>query len=269
VINYNEYGKVRNNNPKVIRNEIRQGKWKKTTAGLCSDYVQANLVILPKEIATDFIVFCYRNPKPCPIIDITKVGSSVPKLAAPDSDLRFDIPRYNIYREGNLIEETDDIKKYWQDDFVSFLIGCSFTFEQALINDNIPMRHIEDKKIVPMYITNIPCISSSFFHGPMVVSMRPIFYNKVVRSVQITTNYPSVHGAPMHIGNPELIGIKDINKPDFGEAVRIERGEIPVFWACGVTPQVVAMESKPKIMITHAPGYMFITDLKNNSFSIM
>jgi len=149
------------------------------------------------------------------------------------------------------------------------LAGCSFTFEQALINDNIPMRHIEDKKIVPMYITNIPCISSSFFHGPMVVSMRPIFYNKVVRSVQITTNYPSVHGAPMHIGNPELIGIKDINKPDFGEAVRIERGEIPVFWACGVTPQVVAMESKPKIMITHAPGYMFITDLKNNSFSIM
>jgi len=258
-----------NNNPKKIRSEIRQGKWKKPTTGLCPDYVQANLVILPKDLAFDFMIFCYRNPKPCPIIDITEVGSSIPKFAAPDADIRFDVPKYKIYENGKFAEETDNIEKYWQDDFVSFLIGCSYTFEQALIKNDIPLRHIEERKIVSTYITNIKCNSSSYFHGHMVVSMRPILYSKVVRSVQITTNYPLVHGAPVHIGNPELIGIKDINKPDFGESTRIEKGEIPVFWACGVTPQVVAMESKPRIMITHSPGYMFITDLKNSTFTIM
>jgi len=258
-----------NNHPKKIRSEIREGRWGKTTAGLCPDYIQANLVILPKDLAFDFMIFCYKNPKPCPIIDITEIGSPVPKLAAPDADLRFDVPKYRIFKNGELIEEVDNIERYWQDDFVSFLIGCSLTFEQALVKNDIPIRHIEDKKVCPAYITNIECNSSSYFHGPMVVTMRPILYSKVVRSVQITTNYPLVHGAPVHIGNPKLIGIKDINKPDFGESTRIENGEVTVFWACGVTPQVVAMESKPRIMITHAPGYMFLTDLKNCFFAIM
>lgn len=258
-----------NNHPKKIRSEIREGRWGKTTAGLCPDYIQANLVILPKDLAFDFMIFCYKNPKPCPIIDITEIGSPVPKLAAPDADLRFDVPKYRIFKNGELIEEVDNIERYWQDDFVSFLIGCSLTFEQVLVKNDIPIRHIEDKKALSAYITNIECNSSFYFHGPMVVTMRPILYSKVVRSVQITTNYPLVHGAPVHIGNPKLIGIKDINKPDFGESTRIENGEVPVFWACGVTPQVVAMESKPRIMITHAPGYMFLTDLKNCFFSIM
>lgn len=258
-----------NMTPSQIRLMIRENKYTSPTAGLAKGFTQANLVILKKDLAFDFLLFCQRNPKPCPVLDVTEPGSPVPGLVAKGADLRYDIPKYRIYKKGNLVDEVTDISKYWADDMVGFLLGCSFTFEYPLIKDGIPVRHIEEKCNVPMYKTNIKCIKAGKFEGPMVVSMRPIPEKDIVRAVQITSRFPSVHGAPVHIGNPESIGIKDIYHPDFGDMVTIKKGEVPVFWACGVTPQAVAMEVKPEIMITHSPGHMFITDIKEEKFSIM
>ncbi len=253
----------------VVRNYIREGKIERPTAGMCRGYAQGNLVILPKSLAYDFLLFSYRNPKPCPILEVTDIGETEFKTIAPNSDITTDIPKYRVYKKGNLEGEFTDIKSFWREDFVSFMLGCSFTFESALIDEGIEVRHIESKSNVPMYITNIKCNAAGSFDGPMVVSMRPIALDKVVRAVQITSRYPGVHGAPVHIGNPNQIGIKDIDKPDFGDRVEIKENEIPVFWACGVTPQAVAMEVKPEIMITHSPGYMFITDIKNHELSVL
>lgn len=254
--------------PAEARKLIRSQAWDKPTAGMANGYIQANLAILPKEMAFEFLLFCQRNPKSCPIIDVTEPGSPIPPLSAPDADLRTDIPKYRIYRNGELAEELTDISSYWRDDLVGFLLGCSFTFEEALLNHHIPIRHIEENRNVPMYKTNIESVKSGRFEGPMVVSMRPMSEKDAIRAVQVTSRFPSVHGAPVHIGNPEAIGIKDINQPDFGDTVTIKESEVPVFWACGVTPQAVAMHVKPEIMITHSPGHMFITDLKNEEFAI-
>jgi uncharacterized protein YcsI (UPF0317 family) len=251
------------------REQIRRGAWTSPTAGMAPGYTQANLAILKKELAYDFLLFCQRNPKPCPILDVTDAGSAIPRLVAPGADLRTDIPKYRVYKHGELADEITDITRYWEDDMVAFLLGCSFTFEQAMIKNDIPVRHIEENCNVPMYKTSIPCVKAGRFEGPMVVSMRPVPEKDVVRAVQVTTGFPSVHGAPVHIGNPASIGIIDIHKPDFGDAVTIKEGEVPVFWACGVTPQAVAMHVKPEIMITHAPGHMFITDCKEERYSIL
>jgi uncharacterized protein YcsI (UPF0317 family) len=251
------------------REMIRSGDWLKPTSGLASGYTQANLVVLPKELAFDFLLFCQRNQKPCPVLDVTEPGSAVPALVAPEADLRVDIPKYRIYRNGELHEEKEDITDLWDDGMVGFLLGCSFTFEHALMNNGISIRHIEQGCNVPMYKTNIDCVKAGRFEGPMVVSMRPIPEEDVVRAVQVTSRFPSVHGAPVHIGNPESIGIHDISKPDFGDPVEIREGEVPVFWACGVTPQAVAMHVKPEIMITHAPGHMFITDVRDEKFGVI
>lgn len=202
------------------------------------------------------------------VLDVTEVGSFEPVLTAPGADLRTDIPKYRIYKYGQLVDETSDILNYWREALVAFLLGCSFTFESGLLQGGIPVRHIEEGRNVPMYITNIPCKPAGRFSGPMVVSMRPIPYQQVVKAVQITSRYPAVHGAPVHIGDPALIGIKDLDKPDFGDPVTIKPGEVPVFWACGVTPQAVAMQSKPPFMITHAPGHMFITDVLNENLTV-
>ncbi|MCF6095062.1 putative hydro-lyase [Microaerobacter geothermalis] len=252
-----------------IREAIRRGEWSKPTSGLAPGYTQANLVILPKRYAYDFLLFCVRNPKPCPLLEVTDTGSPVPVETAPGADLRTDLPKYRIYKHGELIEELNNISDYWSDDFVSFILGCSFTFERPLLQEGIPVRHIEEECNVPMYLTNIACSPAGVFSGPMVVSMRPMKPKDVIRAVQITSRFPSVHGAPVHIGNPRTIGIKDINKPDFGDPVTVYPDEIPVFWACGVTPQAVAMASKPEIMITHAPGHMFITDLKEEHHALL
>ncbi|MEQ8155051.1 MAG: putative hydro-lyase [Clostridiaceae bacterium] len=260
---------IKSMSPAQIRQLIRENKFASPTAGLADGFTQANLVILKKELAFDFLLFCQRNPKPCPVIDVTEPGSPVPALAAKDADLRTDVPKYRIYKYGELVEEVADIKKYWEDDMVCFLLGCSFTFEYPLIRNDIPVRHIEQNCNVPMYKTNIECIKAGRFHGPTVVSMRPVPEKDIVRAVQVTSRFPSVHGAPLHIGNPASIGITDINKPDFGDMVQINEGEVPVFWACGVTPQAVAMEVKPEIMITHSPGHMFITDIKDEKFSVL
>lgn len=254
--------------PAEARKVIRGQGWDKPTSGMANGYIQANLAILPKEMAFEFLLFCQRNPKSCPIIDVTEPGSPVPQLSAPDADIRTDIPKYRIYRNGELAEELTDISSYWNEDMVGFLLGCSFTFEEALIKNNIPIRHIQENRNVPMYKTNIDCVKAGRFEGPMVVSMRPMQEKDAIRAVQVTSRFPSVHGAPVHIGNPEAMGIKNINQPDFGDSVTIKDGEVPVFWACGVTPQAVAMHVKPEIMITHAPGHMFITDLKNEDLAV-
>lgn len=258
-----------NMSPKEVRDLISKNEIDKPTSGMCRGHIQANLVIVPKDLAYDFLLFAQRNPKPCPILDVTDVGSAEPKLMAKGADLRVDIPKYRIYKYGELIDEVADIADYWRDDLVGFLLGCSFSFETAMLNASIPIRHIEDNHNVPMYITNMQTEPAGAFHGKMVVSMRPIPYQLITRAVQATSRFPQVHGAPIHIGDPSLIGIKDINSPDFGEPSVIKEGEVPVFWACGVTPQSIAMTSKPELMITHAPGYMFICDPRDEDLAVL
>ncbi|WP_026575851.1 putative hydro-lyase [Bacillus sp. UNC438CL73TsuS30] len=258
-----------NMSPEEIRELIRRQTITGPTAGMSKGFTQANLVILKKEYAFDFLLFCQRNPKPCPLLDVTEPGSFVPGKIARSADIRKDIPRYRIYRDGVFTEEVTDISEYWEDDMVGFLLGCSFTFETPLLESGIPVRHIEENCNVPMYKTNIPCERAGVFEGPTVVSMRPMKPEDAIRAVQITSRFPAVHGAPIHIGDPSQIGIADVSKPDFGDAVTIKDGEIPVFWACGVTPQAVAMKSKPSIMITHAPGHMFISDVRDERFSVL
>ena len=255
--------------PDKVRQLIREGKINAPTSGMCNGYAQANMAILPKDMAFDFLLFCQRNRKPCPVLDVTEAGSPIPRLTGPTADLRYDIPRYRIYRHGEITDEVDNIAKYWTSDLVAFLLGCSFSFESPMLEAGLEVRHITDNHNVPMYRTNIQCVPAGVFHGPMVVSMRPMKPADAIRAVQITTRMPFVHGSPIHLGNPAAIGIKDINKPDFGEPSEIREGEIPVFWACGVTPQSIAMTVKPELMITHAPGYMFITDMPNAQLAIL
>ena len=245
------------------RLRIRAGEFSGTTAGLAPGNVQANLVILPKTLAHDFLRFAQANPKPCPVLAVSGPGDPRLPGLGEDLDIRSDLPRYRVWRRGELVEEPFDLFHVWRDDLVSFALGCSFSFEQALVEDGIELRHITCGSNVPMYRTNIPCASAGPFAGPLVVSMRPLKPHDAIRAIQITSRFPSVHGAPMHIGLPEAIGIKDLAKPDYGDAVPVKRDELPVFWACGVTPQAVIAEVRPDFCITHAPGCMLITDLRN------
>ncbi|WP_286975610.1 putative hydro-lyase [Pseudomonas sp.] len=254
--------------PEQLRQLIRAGQFNGPTAGLAAGFAQANLLIVKQAQAYDFLLFCQRNPQACPLLDVTDVGSAISKYAAPGADIRSDLPLYRLYRHGELCEEVSDISAHWQDDMVAFLIGCSFSFESALLANDVPVRHIEDNHNVPMYISNRQCRPAGQFSGPMVVSMRPMPADKVVRATQVTSRFPGVHGAPVHIGDPAVLGITDINRPDFGCASHIHEGEVPVFWACGVTPQAVAMHSKPELAITHAPGHMLICDLRNEQLGV-
>lgn len=251
--------------PQEVWAACRSGQWDRPTPGLAPGFAQANLVILPQADAFDFLRFAQRNPKPCPILEVLEVGDPEPKLTAPGADLRTDVPRYRVYRDGVFTEERTEIKDLWRDDLIAFLIGCSFTFEQPLLDAGLPIRHIECGCNVPMYRTNRSCVPAGKFGGPLVVSMRPIPAHLVPKAVTVTGRYPAVHGAPVHIGSPETLGIADLSKPDWGDAVPIREGEVPVFWACGVTPQAVALASKPSFMITHAPGCMFVTGLLNET----
>ena len=253
----------------AARLAIRAGTHRGPTSGLAPGFVQGNLAILPNALAADFLRFCQLNPKPCPLIGSSAPGDwRVPALGE-DIDIRTDIPRYRVWRNGELVAEPKDIRDVWRDDLVSFVIGCSFSFEEALMADGIEMRHIERGCNVPMYRTSIATAEAGPFHGPMVVSMRPMRPADAIRAIQITTRFPAVHGAPVHIGKPELIGIKDIGKPDYGDAVEVTEDEIPVFWACGVTPQAVIATVKPNFCITHYPGCMLVTDRRNTEFAIM
>lgn len=255
--------------PQSMRLAIRQGHYTRPTAGLSRGFAQANLVILKKELAYDFLLFCQRNPKPCPVLEVLDSGQVEARITAPGSDIRTDIPKYRVYRHGELVDEPTDIKNYWQDDFVSFLLGCSFSFESALIESGLEIRHISMQRNVPMYITNIECEPAGQFNGPVVVSMRPFPAQDVVKAVQITSRFPAVHGAPIHIGDPKAIGIRDISRPELGDPVEIKSGEIPVFWACGCTPQAAVMRIKPDLVITHSPGHMFITDVRDKDLAVI
>lgn len=253
--------------PASLRLACRRGEWTGQTSGLAAGYAQANLVVLPHADAADFLLFCQRNPKPCPLLEVLDAGTTEPKRFAAEADLRTDLPRYRVWKRGELIDEPADVSRHWRDDFVSFLIGCSFTFETALLSAGVPVRHIEENRNVPMYRTNVPCNAAGRFRGEMVVSMRPLMPAETIRAIQITSRYPGVHGAPIHFGDPERIGIDDLSRPAFGEAVTIQSGEVPVFWACGVTPQVALANAAPEIAITHSPGCMFITDVRDESLA--
>jgi uncharacterized protein YcsI (UPF0317 family) len=251
-----------------IRNAIARGEWRKPTSGLAPGFTQANVVILPKKYAFDFLLFCNRNEKPCPVIDVCESGVTAPPVAGPDADMRIHIPRYRIYRHGVLEQETEHIRDHFTDDMVTFLLGCSFSFEHDLIENGIPVRHIELDRNVPMYVTNRECRPAGVFSGPMVVSMRPIPEALVGQASAITARYQKAHGAPIHVGDPAALGIKDLQQVDFGDAPEIRPGEVPVFWACGVTPQMALQRAKPDLVITHAPGHMFITDIRNKDLTV-
>ncbi|MBV9261979.1 MAG: putative hydro-lyase [Pseudolabrys sp.] len=260
--------KERLDNGLAVRLACRSGAFDGQTSGLAYGYVQGNLAVLPKDWAQDFLRFCQANPKPCPLLGMSEAGDPAIPALADDLDIRTDLPRYRVWRDGKLVDEPRDIKSIWRDDLVAFVIGCSFSFEEALLQNDVPVRHIALGINVPMYRTNIATQGAGRFHGPMVVSMRPMKPTDAIRAVQVTTRLPAVHGAPVHIGYPEQIGIKNLGKPDYGDPVPVENGELPVFWACGVTPQAAIAAAKPPFAITHAPGCMLVTDLKNNQLSL-
>jgi uncharacterized protein YcsI (UPF0317 family) len=243
-----------------LRADIRACRLTGTTAGLAPGFAQANLVVLPADEAAGFHAFCVANPAPCPLLEVTAPGDPTPHALAPEADLRTDLPSYRVYRHGELAEVRSDITSLWRDDLVAFLIGCSFTFEQALLRAGVPVRHLELGRNVPMYRTTRPCAPAGSFHGPLVVSMRPIPAGLVEKARSITAAYPHMHGAPVHAGDPADLGIRDLDAPDYGDPVPVREGEVPVFWACGVTPQAAAVASRVPFMITHSPGCMFITD---------
>jgi len=253
----------------AARQAIRRNAHSGPTSGLAPGFVQANLAILPRALAEDFLRFCQLNPKPCPLVGVGAPGDWRLPALAEDLDIRTDLPRYRVWRDGAVVDEPTDLMRWWRDDLVTFAIGCSFSFEEALLESGIELRHMTCDCTVPMYRTSIATTPAGPFRGPLVVSMRPMTPADAIRAVQITTRFPSVHGAPVHLGKPEMIGIKDIAKPDWGDAVPIGDDEIPVFWACGVTPQSVIMAVRPEFCITHYPGAMLVTDRRNTEFAIM
>jgi uncharacterized protein YcsI (UPF0317 family) len=252
---------------KSVRLACRGQGFDGQTSGLADGFAQANLVVLPAAFAADFQEFCRRNPKPCPLLDVTDPGDPVPTRLAADADLRTDLPRYRVWKQGELTAEVTDLRELWRDDLVSFLIGCSFTFEGALLRAGLSVRHLDLGVNVAMYRTNRPCESAGPFRGPLVVSMRPFRPADAIRAVQITSRYPAVHGAPVHIGLPHELGIADLARPDYGDVVPVAADELPVFWACGVTPQAVLAAARLPFAITHSPGCMFVTDVPDETLA--
>ncbi|XVQ83985.1 putative hydro-lyase [Microbispora siamensis] len=246
--------------------ELFRGGLVTPTSGWAAGWAQANLIALPRDRAYDFLVFAQRNPRPCPVLAVTEPGE--PFASIFDGDLRTDLPAYRVYRDGEQVAEVTDVTPYWRDDLVGFLIGCSFTFEAALLEAGVPIRHIEAGTNVPMYLTDRPCVPAGELSGPLVVSMRPIPAELVPAAVRVTSRYPAVHGAPVHVGDPAALGIADLAKPDFGDPVEVRDGELPVFWACGVTPQAAVMRSRPPFAIGHAPGHMAITDARDSAYLV-
>jgi uncharacterized protein YcsI (UPF0317 family) len=257
-----------NNHPRQLRQLIRNREWTTPTSGAASGYLQANLVMLPAEEAFHFLLFCVRNPKPCPILDVLEPGQVEP-IIAPGADLRTDLPRYKVFEKGEFRTEVDDVSDYFDDNMVSFLLGCSFSFENAMLAAGLPIRNMEEDKNVSMYITNKRCTPAGPFSAPLVVTMRPMTPAQAVRAVQVTTRFHLTHGAPVHLGDPEKIGIDNLDQPEFGDAVTIRPEEIPVFWACGVTSQLAATSASLSRVITHAPGHMFVSDLKDEDLTIL
>ncbi len=252
---------------RALRAQIRSGEFHSHTSGIANDFVQGNVVILPQRYATDFASFCKRNPKPCPVLAMSEPGEPMLPSLGQNIDIRTDVPRYRVWRKGELVSEPHDVSDVWGDDLVTFVIGCSFSFEWALAKAGIALRHVSQGKNVAMYRTNLATTPAGVFYGPLVVSMRPLSAHNAARAYEITSRYPRVHGAPVHMGDPTAIGIADLQQPDYGDAVEIGDDETPVFWACGVTPQAAIAQAKPDFCITHAPGSMLITDLLNSQLT--
>ena len=258
-----------NLSPPALRSRIRAGQHTGNTSGFCAGFVQCNIVILPEDWANDFLRFCQLNPKPCPLVAASEAPGDPTLPPLGDIDIRTDVPSYRLFRDGELTDELPDITKLWRDDLVTFALGCSFSFEEALLADGLEVRNVSEGVNVPMYRTSIDCKGAGPFSGKMVVSMRPFIAADAIRAVQICTRFPSVHGAPIHLGDPGLIGIENLALPDYGDAVSIADDELPVFWACGVTPQVALEAAKPPFAITHSPGCMLVTDLRNSQLAVM
>jgi uncharacterized protein YcsI (UPF0317 family) len=255
------------NDPREVRLAIRTGRYRGNTAGLAPGRVQGNVCILPKEYADDFRLFCERNPKPCPLLAMSKPGDPLLPTLGHDIDIRTDVSGYRVFRDGKLTEEVADVRELWRPDLVTFILGCSFSFEQALMEDGLRLRYVDEGKNVPMFRTNVDTVPAGRFRGKLVVSMRPFKPAQAIRAIEITARYPRVHGSPVHIGRPDLIGIDDLARPWAGDASTVLEDELPVFWACGITPQSVVLDAKPSLCITHAPGHMLVTDLDNASLA--
>jgi len=254
--------------PRALRRASRSGAFAGVTAGLAPGYVQGNVCILPRAFAGDFRLFCERNPKPCPLLAVSEPGDPRLPSLGEDLDIRSDVPRYRVFRDGSLSEEVTDIRGLWSADLVAFVIGCSFSFEEALADAGVPLRYIAEGRNVAMYLTGIETEPAGPFRGPMAVSMRPLKAADAIRAIQITSRFPRAHGAPVHIGKPELIGIEDLDRPFAGDRIEVRPDELPVFWACGITPQAAVLRAKPPICITHAPGHMLVTDRRNSEWAL-
>jgi uncharacterized protein YcsI (UPF0317 family) len=253
------------NHPREVRRAIRERRHTGHTAGLAPGHVQGNVCILPREYAADFRLFCERNPKPCPLLAMSEPGNPRLPGLGEDLDIRSDVPRYRVFRDGKLAGEVENLSELWRDDLVTFILGCSFSFEEALMAAGLPLRYVEEGRNVPMYRTSVDTAPAGRFRGKLVVSMRPFKPADAIRAIEITSRYPRVHGAPVHMGFPEAIGIGDLSRPWAGDPTEVRKDEVPLFWACGITPQSVVIEAKPSLCITHAPGHMLVTDLENAS----
>jgi len=260
-----EYSSLRQSNLAQVRAEIRSGRYGSHTAGLAPGYLQTNVVILPEAYALDFMRFCQRNPKPCPLVGVSDTGDAMMRTLGADIDIRTDVPAYNIYRNGALDGSTTDLGALWTDDMVAFALGCSFTFEHALIRAGIALWHVENDSTVPMFRTSVDCVPAGVFTSPMVVSMRAVDADRVEEAAAISRRYPLAHGAPIHWGDPAAIGIADVSQPDWGDPAPVGDGQVPMFWACGVTPQAAVAAAAPPICITHKPGHMLITDVPEDA----
>lgn len=251
--------------PSEARRLFREGL-RTPTSGWCAGWTQANLIAVPSALAYDLLVFAQRNPQACPVLDVGEPGAV--RTALHDGDLRTDLPAYSVYREGELVDRPGDLRSWWREDLVAFLIGCSFTFERALLEAGVPVRHLDEGVNVPMFRTSRACRAAGALSGPLVVSMRPVPADQVATAVQVTGRYPAVHGSPVHVGDPAALGIAALDAPDFGDPVQVRAGEVPVFWACGVTPQAAVMNSRPEFAIGHLPGHMAITDARDASYLV-
>jgi uncharacterized protein YcsI (UPF0317 family) len=254
--------------PQEIRLAVRAGRHRGHTAGLARGYVQGNVCILPREYAQDFLAFCRANPKPCPLLAVSEPGD--PRLPAlgEDLDIRSDVPAYRIFRQGKHEKDVPDLRDLWRDDLVTFVLGCSFSFEEALIEAGLRLRYVEQGRNVPMYRTSVDTVPAGRFRGKLVVSMRPFRPAEAIRAIEITSRYPRVHGAPVHMGFPEMIGIENLAQPWAGDPTEVRDDELPLFWACGITPQSVVLDARPSLCITHSPGHMLVTDLRNSEVAL-
>ncbi|UWR21730.1 putative hydro-lyase [Sulfitobacter sp. S190] len=260
-----QFEELKSQSTRQVRAQIRACAYAGHTAGLGKDNLQANLAILPAAHALDFMRFCQRNPKPCPLVGVSDTGVPQMTTLGRDIDIRTDLPAYYVYRDGVLVDAPQDITDLWQDDFVAFALGCSFTFEHALERAGIKLWHIANNTTVPMFASNIPTVSAGPFGGATVVSMRAIPDHQVAETIEISNRFPMAHGGPLHVGDPAQIGIADLDRPDWGDRAPVPEGTTPVFWACGVTPQVAIMRAGLPICITHKPGAMLITDVADDA----